>query len=186
MSLSHARHYDSVGHEAEVPVNLPNVIITVATDGTLTAAVDGVIHPHPPAGAWTRTTFGPLMDEITKDRTVSVRVEVRECDGGVFTDIVHARKPAPTAVAAEHEPAPGTRRGRRAVTTRAPRLMQVEGDGFVPGEDVAVAIIYAHSDASPDGTARALLTAEQAATAVTGEVILLGRVSGALAISRLP
>jgi len=185
MSLSHARHYDSVGHEAEVPVNLPNVIITVATDGTLTATVDGVIHPHPPAGAWTRTTFGPLMDEITKDRTVSVRVEVRECDGGVFTDIVHARKPAPTAVAAEHEPAPGTRRGRRAVTTRAPRLMQVEGDGFVPGEDVAVAIIIGHSDAAVAGTARALVDLDEVPHGSTGEVILFGRISGTTTIRRL-
>ena len=42
---------------------------------------------------WTRATFGPLMDAITKDRTVAVRVEVRECDGSVFTDIIRARKP---------------------------------------------------------------------------------------------
>jgi hypothetical protein len=55
----------------------------------------------------------------------------------------------------------------------------------VPGEDVAVAIIHAHTDASPDGTARALLTAEQAAAAVTGEMILLGRISGTLTVSRL-
>jgi hypothetical protein len=59
------------------------------------------------------------------------------------------------------------------------------GSGFVPGEDVAVAIIHAHSDASGDGTARALLTVEQAAAAVSGEVILLGRVSGALTIGRI-
>lgn len=55
----------------------------------------------------------------------------------------------------------------------------------MPGEDVAVAIIHAHSDAAQDGTARALLTAEQAASAVTGEVILLGRVSGTLTIGRI-
>ena len=55
----------------------------------------------------------------------------------------------------------------------------------MPGEDVAVAIIHAHSDASGDGVARALLTAEQAAVAVTGEVILLGRVSGTLIIGRI-
>jgi hypothetical protein len=72
------------------------------------------------------------------------------------------------------------------VTAVPPVLHQVAGAGFVPGEDVAVAIIHAHSDASLDGTARALLTAQQAATAVTGEVILLGRVSGTLVLSRLP
>ena len=63
------------------------MVVTVAADGTLTAAVDGIVHPRPSAGAWTLATFGPLRDEITKDRTVSVRVEVRECDGGVFTGI---------------------------------------------------------------------------------------------------
>lgn len=185
MSLSHARHYDPADREAEVPVNLPNVIITVATDGTLSAVVDGVIHPHPPAGAWTRTTFGPLMDEITKDRTVSVRVEVRECDGGVFTDIVHARKPAPTAVAAEHEPVPGTRRGRRASAPRPLRLVRVEGEGFVPGEDVAVAIIVGHTDAAVAGTARALVDFDELPHGSTGEVILFGRISGTTTIRRL-
>ena len=64
-------------------------------------------------------------------------------------------------------------------------LHQVVRSGFVPGEDVVVAIIHAHSDAAQDGTARALLTAEQAAAAVTGEVILLGRVSGTLTIGRI-
>ena len=67
-----------------------------------------------------------------------------------------------------------------------PVLHQVAGSGFVPGEDVAVAIIHAHTDASPDGRARALLTAEQAETAVTGEVVLLGRISGTLVVSRIP
>ena len=185
MSLSHARHYDSVGHEAEVPVNLPNVIITVATDGTLTAAVDGVIHPQPSAGAWTRATFGPLMDEITKDRTVSVRVEVRECDGGVFTDIIHARKPTPPTRATEQEPVPGTRRGRRAAEPRARRLMEVEGEGFVPGEDVAVAVIVSHTDAAGTGTARALVDLDDLPPDATGEVILFGRISGTTAIRRL-
>ena len=183
MNHSHPRHCRD--HEPEVPVDLPNVVVTVAADGTLTATIDGITHPQPAAGAWTRATFGPLMDEITKDRTVSVRVEVRECDGGVFTDIIHARKPTPPARAAEQEPVSGTRRGRRAATPRAPQLMEVEGEGFVPGEDVAVAIIHANTDASTDGTARTLLTADQAALAVTGEVILLGRISGTLSIGRI-
>ena len=185
MSLSHARHYDSVGHEAEVPVNLPNVIITVATDGTLTATVDGVIHPHPPAGAWTRTTFGPLMDEITKDRTVSVRVEVRECDGGVFTDIIHARKRTPPVRVTEQESVPVTRRGRRVATPRALRLMEVDGEGFVPGEDVAVAVIVSHTDAAGTGTARALVDLDDLPHGSTGEVILFGRISGTTSVRRL-
>lgn len=183
MNLSRPHH--SGDQEPEVPVDLPNVIVTVAANGTLTAAVDGVAHPQPVAGAWTRATFGTLMDEITKDRTVSVRVEVRECDGGVFTDIIHARKPAPRARAAEQEPVPGTRRGRRAAAPRAPRLMEVDGEGFVPGEDVAVAVIVRHTDAAGTGTARALVDLDDLPTGATGEVILFGRISGTTAIRRL-
>ena len=183
MNLSRPHH--SRDHEPETPVDLPNVVVTVAADGTLTAAVDGVALPQPAAGAWTRATFGPLMDEITKDRTVSVRVEVRECDGGVFTDIIHARKPTPPARAAEQEPVPGTRRGRRAAAPRAPRLMEVEGEGFVPGEDVAVAVIVSHTDATGTGTARALVDLDDLPPDATGEVILFGRISGTTTIRRL-
>ena len=183
MNLSRPHHPRD--HEPEVPVDLPNVIVTVAADGTLTAAVDGIAHPQPSAGSWTRATFGPLMDEITKDRTVSVRVEVRECDGGVFTDIIHARKPTPPARAAEQEPVPGTRRGRRAATPRALRLMEVDGESFVPGEDVAVAVIVSHTDAAGTGTARALVDLDDLPTTSTAEVILFGRISGTTAIRRL-
>ena len=180
-----ARPHHSGDQEPEVPVDLPNVVVTVAADGTLTAAVDGIAHPQPSAGAWTRATFGPLMDEITKDRTVSVRVEVRECDGGVFTDIIHARKPTPPVRVTEQESVPVTRRGRRVATPRALRLMEVDGEGFVPGEDVAVAVIVSHTDAAHTGTARALVDLDDLPTGATGEVILFGRISGTTAIRRL-
>lgn len=183
MNLSRSHH--SRDHEPEVPVDLPNVVVTVAADGTLTAAVDGIEHPQPSAGAWTRATFGPLMDEITKDRTVSVRVEVRECDGGVFTDIIHARRPTPPVRVVAQEPVPGTRRGRRAAAPRALRLMEVEGEGFVPGEDVAVAVIVGHTDAARTGTARALVDLDDLPPGATGEVVLFGRISGTTAIRRL-
>ena len=183
MNLSRSHH--SRDQEPEVPVDLPNVVVTVAADGTLTASVDGIAHPQPASGAWTRATFGPLMDEITKDRTVSVRVEVRECDGGVFTDIIHARKRTPPARATAQEPVPVTRRGRRAAAPRAPQLMEVDGEGFVPGEDVAVAVIVSHTDAAGTGTARALVDLDDLPTGATGEVILFGRISGTTAIRRL-
>lgn len=183
MNHSHPRHCRD--HEPEVPVDLPNVVVTVAADGTLTATIDGITHPQPAAGAWTRATFGPLMDEITKDRTVSVRVEVRECDGGVFTDIIHARKRTPPVRVTEQESVPGIRRGRRAATPRAPHLMKVEGDGFVPGEEVTVAVIVSHTDAAGTGTARALVDLDDLPTDTTGEVILFGRISGTTAIRRL-
>ena len=55
------------------------------------------------------------------------------------------------------------------------------GDGFIAGEDVAVALITAHTDATPDGHARALLDPAVVAAARAGEVVLVGRVSGTIA-----
>jgi hypothetical protein len=118
-----------------VPVELPHVLVTVAADGTLTAP-SMARRSRTFCGAWTRATFGPLMDAITKDRTVAVRVEVRECDGSVFTDIIRARKPR------RAEPLPrGTGAGDAAERATPPGagLMEVTAEGFVPGEDVAVA-----------------------------------------------
>lgn len=168
------------------PVELPHVLVTVANDGTLTASVDGTPFPSPDAGAWARATFGPLMDAITKDRTIAVRVEVRENDGTVFTDILRTRKPrrtaAPSETSASETSVPETRRSRHA--RRVPRLAEVITEGFVPGEDVAVATIISHTDATGTGEARALIDLDDLPDG-THEVILLGRISGTLAMRRL-
>ncbi len=153
--------------------------MTVADDGTMTVAVDGQAHePGPFAPPWRRESFADLLDQISSERRCPVRVEVREADGTMFTDIItpaRRRQPSP-----EPEPEPAAVAPRPETGGHA--LVAVRGEGFVPGEDVAVAIIVAHSDAALDGTAHGLLTPEQAAQAPTGEVILLGRVSGTLSI----
>jgi hypothetical protein len=163
------------------PVELPHVLVTVAEDGTLTVTVDGTPFASPEATAWTRATFGPLMDAITKDRTIAVRVEVRENDGTVFTDILRTRKPQ-RAVAPSEAPVPETRRSRHAL--RVPRLAEVTAGGFVPGEDVAVAAIVSHTDATGTGEARTLIDLDDLPDG-TPEVILFGRISGTLAVRRL-
>ncbi|WP_454137195.1 hypothetical protein [Microbacterium paulum] len=171
------------------PVVMPVVEFTVHPDGSMTVAVDGAPHTPPPfAPAWRRESFPAILDDLAARHATPLRVHVREADGTTFTDIITPPKPRTTAEPWDHDqnqdqavpastvaPAKGT----------APVVLhQVSGAGFVPGEDVAVAIIHAHSDAGSDGTARALLTASQLATAHTGEVILLGRVSGTLVIGR--
>ena len=90
----------------------------------------------------------------------------------MFTDIItparhraDQREPAPSG---EAEP--------------AVRLVGLHGAGFVPGEDVAVALVIAYSDAAPDGTARGLLTRADLARTPTGEVALIGRISGTTVI----
>jgi hypothetical protein len=143
--------------------------MTVTEDGRMTVTVDGTPHePEPFAPPWRRDSFAHILDQLTGQRRCPVRVEVREADGTVFTDIITPttrRRPEPA-------PAPVARAA----------LLALHGEGFVPGEDVAVAVVIAHGDAAPDGTVRGLLTPEQVAASPTREVILLGRVSGALTI----
>ena len=171
---------------AETPVLLPHVVVTVAENGILDVTVDGAPFPPPQQdSAWTRSTFGELMDAVTSDRTIAVRVEVRESDGSVFTDLIRARKPTLTEPA---ETKPQERRGKHTKTKHMPELVEVTGEGFVPGEDVAVAVVVAHTDATGTGHARALMdTAQLAPVLACGprEVVLLGRVSGTLHIRRL-
>ncbi len=165
------------------PVVVPVVEFTIDNTGSMTVTVDGVPHlPEPFAPAWRRESFPTILDTLTARYRTPLRVQVREADGSTFTDIITPprERPAPTPWEA---PAQAATAAPRPVAH--PVLHQVAGSGFVPGEDVAVAIIHAHSDAAQDGSARALLTAEQAAAAVTGEVILLGRVSGTLTIGRI-
>lgn len=178
----------------ETPVVLPHVVIIVTESGALDVTVDGAAFPPPAAGSeWTRGTFGPLLDAVTKDRTIAVRIEVREVDGKVFTDLIRARKPAPPPLPDDDPAGPGTRRARRAKHTKqhesSPVLVEVTGDGFVPGEDIAVAVIVAHTDAVGTGAARALLDRRQLDTVLAegpGEVILYGRISGTTVIRRVP
>ena len=181
MNLTSPRRSTPNDDDATAPIELPHVLVTVAEDGTLTATVDGTPFAAPDASAWTRATFGPLMDAITKDRTIAVRVEVRECDGSVFTDILRTRMPR-RAAALPEGPVSETRRNRH--SRRAPRLMEIAGHGFVPGEDVAVATIISHTDATGTGEARALIDLDDLPDG-TQEVILLGRISGTLAARRL-
>lgn len=157
---------------AGVPVVLPHVVMTIAQDGTMTVTVDGVVHePEAFAPPWRREDFAHVLDQLTDQHRSPVRVEVRETDGSVFTDIITPGKRRPTPPSEPAAPAAPAR-----------ELAVLHGEGFVPGEDVAIAVVIAHSDAAPDGTARALLDPDQLATSPTREVILLGRVSGTLTI----
>lgn len=65
------------------------------------------------------------------------------------------------------------------------RLVEVRGAGFVPGEDVEVAVIVQWTSAGPDGSARGLVDLAASRTQVAG-VVLLGAVSGTLSVEYLP
>ena len=170
---------------AQTSVLLPHVVVTVAENGALNVTVDGIAFPPPQQdSAWTRGTFGELMDAVTADRTITVRIEVRESDGSVFTDLIRARKPTPAERA---ENVPQERRGKHTTTNHPPELVEVTSEGFVAGEDIAVAVVVAHTDATGTGHARSLLDTRQVIDLSDGggEVVLLGRVSGTVRVRRL-
>lgn len=173
----------------ETPVVLPHVVITVTETGVLDATVDGADFPPPEGEAWTRSTLGDLLDAVTRNRTVTVRIEVRESDGSVFTDIIRAPRrttPEPPETGTED-----TRQGKhtRNKGKRGAQLVEVTAEGFVPGEDVAVAVIVTRTDATGTGSARALLDTARLASLPSdgaGEVVLFGHISGTTHIRRLP
>lgn len=161
-----------------VPVSIPLVVLDVREDGTVTVNVDGKrLDPDPFAPPWRRSSFGQIIDRATNDRTTPARVEVREADGTIFTDIIAARRRR-----SRPEPRPEPK-------ATGPVFHTVEGAGFVPGEDVAVAVVTGHTDAAHTGTARALIDPAGVSVDQTGgviEVILFGRVSGTTIIRRVP
>ncbi|GAB3129149.1 hypothetical protein [Glaciibacter psychrotolerans] len=164
----------------DMPVALPLVVMTIGPDATMTVTVDGEPYAPPPFGPpWGRSSFATILDELTVQRHCPVRVEVNEADGTVFTDIItpfarRNRAPVP-GLMREPEPSPVS-------LIPAPIEAQtiVGGEGFIPGEDVAVAVIVAHTGAAPDGSARSFVTEDIRAFSATSEVILLGRISGTL------
>jgi hypothetical protein len=148
-----------------VPVVLPYVVVRIALDGDLVIAVDREPYEFPenvvPAG---RPALARILDDITNRLGSPVRVEVHEADGTVFTDIVTPR-PVPARQASE----PAELRPARS-----------SGGDFVPGEEVAVAIVVTQATADSSGTARVRLPAALEAKHA-GAVVLVGRTSGSVA-----
>jgi len=173
----------------DTPVVLPHAVITVTETGVLDVTLDGTDVPPPEGKAWTRSTFGALLDVLTRGRAITVRIEVHESDGSVFTDVIRARRrtaPEPPDTEAKTDDERETQ-----VTSRSKRrrdLVEVTGEGFVPGEDIAVAVIVSHTDATGAGHARTLLDRGRLRSLLSdggGEVILFGRISGTIHVRRL-
>lgn len=89
-----------------------------------------------------------------------------------LSGLVHPHKTAVSAVGIGVPPEPGT---------SPEKLFEFSGYGFVPGEDVQVAVILRETSARMDGRARALVTDDELGHA--RRVILMGSVSGTMLIS---
>lgn len=152
--------------EPPIPVTLPLVIAAVQDSGSIQVTVDGVLLVEGPID---RDDLGRVLSAIADDAGTPIRAEIREADERVFADIITppARRsrfaPPPDA------PAPGP----------GPLPVEVSGEGFVPGEDVAVLLVASHTSASGTGRARAVL--EQAKVpGGASDVVLFGEISGTI------
>lgn len=157
-----------------VPAVLPQILLEAVNADTLVVTVNGDRLAATPIR---RDNISTTVTGLVARLASPTRVEVRELDGSVHADILTPPAPVPRSPFAPPEddaPAPVT----------VPNLAEVTAEGFVPGEDVAVALILRHSSAGPTGTARALIDrAEQ--PSIRGEVILLGRISSTISVQRI-
>lgn len=161
------------------------VILDIHPDGSMHVTIDGTpLPPQDDGRPWSRASFPQIIDHASEDRAVPVRVQVHEADGTSFTDLLPARPPRRTSDAEQPTSEPKPRKHKQ-----TPRLIEVAGEGFVAGEDVACCLIASHTEAAPDGNARVVLDTKQAAKALqagAGEVMLIGRVSGHVVTRGLP
>ncbi|MEA5052209.1 MAG: hypothetical protein VB093_02020 [Propionicimonas sp.] len=176
MSIHHSHSADP----DETPVSLPLAIITVDSYDVLTVTVDGA--DYPPTSLtrpWTKGRFGELLDVLTADRTLTIRVEIHESDGSTFTDIIlAARTPRP-------DPTNGSPAPRRARHRHAPETVGVAGAGFDPGEEVTVALVQSTAEATAAGAVRVTLDLGELPTSGAG-VLLVGASSARVVTRRVP
>jgi hypothetical protein len=139
----------------------------------ITVTKDGTVLPPPAHSTWRRSSLPEIIETASERRTIPVWVEAHETDGTSFTDLFPAQ-PQHHEERAESKP-------RHAAPD--PQLAEIRAEGLIPGEDIAFAPVTGHIDAAKDGTVRALLDPTEYPN--VREVVLVGRVSGTLAVRRL-
>lgn len=159
---------------ADVPITLAHLLVTVTETGLLDATLDGQPLALPDGLAdLDRSAFARLLDHVATTTTIPVRVEVVEVDGTRFTDIVTPQPAPPIADdPISRDPSPSTNAGGP---------VELSADGFVPAEQVAVAIVVAHVRADRTGHARLRLPA-RLLDGRPGGVALIGSTSGTLTV----
>lgn len=143
-----------------VPVVLPLVEVTIEVDGTAVVDVDG--NRYNAQAVIERRALAEVLKSIAAQRG-PVRVHVTESDGSEFTDVIVS----------------GTEASRP--QSSDPHLPGIASAGFLPDEDVEVAVVVARQKADSDGTARVRMPpALLAGRACT--VVLVGCSSRAVAV----
>jgi len=170
MSLLHAPapYRRDQAAKLRVPVVLPLVVVRVNKDGLLDITVDR--EPYDTDGPLTREELHRLLDTIAGDLASPVKVEIHELDESVFTDFITL------------EPKRAVQPAEPVRTSVSASTGEVSGDGFLPDEEVAVAVVIAHQVANADGIARLRLPPALLAGR-PGVVVLVGQSSGTIAVS---
>lgn len=137
-----------------IPPVLPHLTIRIAVGGEVTASLDRSPY-EAPHGCRGPDGVRRVIDQIVAEHG-PVRVEVVESDGAVFTDIATGAR--------LEEPATGES-----------SLFGLGGDGYLPGEAVAVAVVVIQHTAATDGVVPLHLPP---AVLSRGELMLVGRTSG--------
>lgn len=123
-------------HGVDVPAVLPQINVIVDEHGGLSLQIDAV--PHLAGENLQRADLQRVVTGIAAELRSAVRVDVREHDGSVFTDIITPS--ADPSAPAQERPASTSAAG-----------MQTHA-GFAPHQPVAVAVIVAHEVADDTGT----------------------------------
>lgn len=174
---------------APVPIVLPLVEVSIPDVGPITVAVDGVrLEPSTPLD---RSTLRAQLVELARARDVALQVRVAEGGLPPFTDIVTPDDATPGCPGPSGIDRSDAKPGRAAsLQTDSAETFRVDddgvvvglsGDGFIPGEHVAFAVIVTRNQADDDGTASLRLP-----TALlqrrAGPFVLFGQTSGTLVL----
>lgn len=147
----------------KIPVVLSTVHIQVDSDGRLDVVVDE--QPYADDRVLSREDLRSVVDEITAGLGTAVRVEVRESDGTTYADIA-----TPPDTVGEDPPE---------TATPTPRP-GINGRGFHPGEEVALAYVLCTQTAGADGQTTVHLP-PTLLTRSRHRVVLIGMTSAAVA-----
>lgn len=161
---------------------LPLVRVAEHTDATVTVTLDGALIVSDPID---RSQLGRVLSAVAEQHGGPVRVELTATDGRVFADVLNPPSRPSSFAPPLPPPTPlPTPVSARAHASAAPTLLEVAGEGFVPGEDVLVAAVLTSSSAAGDGSARGLVDPGLFRAPVRA-LALIGGVSGTLAIRYL-
>jgi hypothetical protein len=162
-----------------VPPVIPLIVAHIADDGAMRVALDG--KPHEPqafAPPWMRHHLVSLVNDIIGERNSPVRVIIHEADGTEYDDIVAEPIEAEVPLVAAEPVLEPRHRSESGVTVSS-------DEGFLDGEEVAVAVIVRHVRALPDGSVQADVDPVVLGTPDEPEILLFGRSSSTCAVRRV-